>query len=234
MARRNACLELVPDPADPTRTRLVPCGRPGHVVRLQCPAGRRPAIGGPYCDEHGGAAKAEEDARSEWNFVAPASVGGEIAVDRAGRRILCSVHAYVVVRQAPDSQGGVWLAFLGLGSFTEPISNPRRRPNNNGGKHRRGSRCSDGTHSFSTREAAEAQAREAWRERLDHDVSAIRSARGGTLAWGIPVEPASEPIVIVLEQGDSRSGWDVAATLPRRTREGSSAISGVRPSGEIA
>jgi hypothetical protein len=213
------------------------CGQPGHVVRLPCSAGRPDAVGGPYCDEHGGEGRARQEASRDWNYLAPESVGSAAAVSLAGSLCLQTPNAYVVVRRTPDSQGGTWLAWLGLGSLLEPVENPLSAPHRRGGrKHLRAGqvRATTGTRSFPTREAALARATDVWRRRLAETVALITRERGGTLEWGVPVAPLAEPVVIVLEQGDSRSAWDLAVTLPRRCEPGIAWASGLRPSGEAA
>jgi len=212
------------------------CGLPGAEVRLQCPAGRPDAVGGPYCDEHGGHALALAEAEREWNYLAPASVGRAEAVRDAGSTALRTPEAYIVLRQTPESQGGTWLAWLGLGSMMRPVPSGAA-PNRRGGRaHKRAGekRARTGTRAFSSRAAAEAAAVVAWRRNARNTVEVIRDHRGGTLDWGVPVEPLEAPIVLVLEQGDSRSGWDVAVELKRRTRDGLCMLSGLRPSGEVA
>src|SRR5690606_1305472 len=188
----------------------------------------RPDAVAAFCDEHGGEARARALAERDWNYVAPESVDD---VEDAGCMGLQTPHAYVVVRQVPPAQGGVWLAWLGLGSFRTSVAHPggERRPR--GG--RRQGKCQDRPPtSFPTRNEALEAARAQWQRGLTARVEEIRRARGGTLAWGTPVEPLEEPIVILLEQGDSRSAWEVATALPRRTRLGIAAVSGLRPSGE--
>lgn len=231
----SRCVECI-DPETGAR-----CGRPGASVRLACPAGRPDAEGGPYCPEHGGEPRARSEAEREWIYVAPESVGDAAAVALAGQMCLRTQHAYVVIRHVPEEQGGKWLAWRGLGSRMVPI---RRyaygawaQPNKRGGrKHKRAGQttATTGTMSFPSRREAEESAVAIWRAHTRGDVDRIRSARGETLDWGLPVEPMQHPIMIVLEQGDSRSAWDIAVTLERVTRPGLCAISGLRPSGEVA
>jgi hypothetical protein len=156
-------------------------------------------------------------------------VGGAKAVENAGCLLLGTPEAYVVVRHTSEATGGTWLAWLGLGSRLTPVINPAAVP-----KLRRSGkpRPQTGTKSFHSREAALEEATAVWARNVERRVAEIREARGGTLEWGAPIEPLPEPIVIVLEQGDSRSAWDVAAELPRRTRPGLGALTGLRPSGE--
>lgn len=112
------CCDLVADPphADAERVdvgmgeALYRCGaEPAHAVELPTPAGRRNALGGPYCDAHGGHERADREARAEWVYAAPASVGDEDAVLAAGSRGLRTPHCYVVLRQENDAVGpAVW------------------------------------------------------------------------------------------------------------------------------
>ncbi len=225
------CVELI------ARDPVARCGLAGESVSLACPAGRPDATGGPYCPEHGGGVRAEREARADWNFLAPASVGHRGQVLAAGCEGLLTPDRYIVVRQLIEPAGGVWLAWLGLGSAMLEVSNPESAPNRRRGgvRHRRAKdRGLMGTRSFRTREDALRVARDAWARQLAAHVERIRVARGGTLDWGVPVEPAEEPIVIVLEQGEARSAWDLAVVLPRMSRDGLSLVSGLRPSGEVA
>lgn len=227
------CQHYEPDAAG----ELVQCPREGIQVRLRCPAGRPDAVSA-YCAEHGGEARARAEAERDWMHAAPESVGGPAQVEDAGCQQLQTPDAYVVVRQTPAAQGGRWLAWLGLGSMMIPIENPAPVVKlKNGRPHVRAGRSYSGRNgalAFPSREAALAQALLRWRAGVETRVEAIRRLRGGTLAWGTPVEPLDEPIVIVLEQGDSRSAWDMAVTLPRRSRVGAAELSGLRPSGECA
>lgn len=211
------------------RGELVQCPREGIQVRLRCPVGRPDAVAA-YCDEHGGESRARIHASSSWDYVAPESVGDHDDVENAGCMGLQSPHAYVVVRQVAQEQGGKWLAWLGLGSLLTPVANPNGQRRNRGG--RMGKYADRPATSFPTRSEALEAATIAWRCGLQARVEAIRRARGGSLDWGTPVEPLSEPIIIVLEQGDSRSAWDVAQHLSRRSRDGGGIFSGLRPSGE--
>lgn len=45
-----------------------------------------------------------------------------------------------------------------------------------------------------------------WRANIDRVVAQIRDARGGTLDWGMPVQPRSEPVIIESLPGES--SWD--------------------------
>lgn len=193
------------------------CGCPGVGVSLPCPAGRPDADGGPYCEEHGGEGRARREAEADSNFLAPASVGDAMAVLHAGTMMLDSRDAYVMVRE----ERGYWLAFLGVGSFFTGVPNPSTRVTWARGEHppkgvphrKRGesseawrTRCATvGGYRFLTREDAEAEGRRAWRAQVDRHVAEIRASRGGTLAWGVPVEPRSEPIIV---DATGRNSWD--------------------------
>lgn len=234
MSAQHSCVEMAQVIGSRGLT-FVRCGSAADAVRLPCPAGRPDAIGGPYCAEHGGIERAEREARASWDFVAPATVGSSADVHRAGTEVLRTPERYIVVRQLSEAQGGAWVAALGLGSLMSPVENPAAVPSRRGGaRHRRSGGRPSGTQGFRELEDALAAARALWAQRLAARVEAIRVARGGTLEWGLPVEPAAEPIVIVLEQGDQRSGWDVALSLPRQAPPGFAVLSGLRPSGEIA
>jgi|GEM_PF-4157850 len=204
------------------------CPRTAVEVRLPCPAGR-PDATACYCEEHGGLARAEREAHADWNYAAPESVGDAGAVLDAGCDCLRTTEAYVVLRQTTQETGGNWLAWLGLGTALTQVPNPEPRM-------RRGRPRTDGRgqYSFSARVYAEQAAREMWAEGVTRRVAEIRAARGGTLDWGVAVEPLDAPIVILLEQGDERSAWDVAKELTPRSRAGQAMLSGLRPSGECA
>jgi len=212
------------------------CGRPATQVSLPCPCGRPDAVGGPYCDEHGGEARARAEAETDWNYQAPASVGSATAVHDAGHMHLDTRDAYLVVRPETGKEGGPssdrWLAWLGIGSFLlgvrAPGTVPHRRRREHMADYR--ARCAlDGSYAFRSRHDALTEATRVWRERLAAHVHEIRLARGGTLDWGVPVQPLTDPIII---DATDRNAWDVATALPRRCGPGVSLISGLRPSGE--
>lgn len=220
------------------RGELIQCAQEGQQVRLPCPAGR-PDATSSYCDAHGGLDRARAEAERDWMYVAPESVGGPREVENAGCQQLQTPHAYIVLKQSPAAQGGTWLAWLGLGSLMQQVENPtpRVRPGKEGLARKRGGRRYSGRNgalAFPTRQAALQQAQVVWRSGLEARVAEIRHERGGTLDWGTPIEPLDSPIVIVLEQGDPRGAWDIAVQLPRRSREGSASLTGLRPSGECA
>lgn len=206
------------------------CPEPGDIVRLECPAGRPDATGGPYCDAHGGEARARQEAGRDWNYLAPESVGGVEAVLRAGTMALDSRHAYIVVR--PNVDGG-WFSWVGLGSIQEAVPRPDYagcgRPKCR--SCREGKGCGrGGQHKHASGAAAAAAASRTWRALVGARVAEIQAARGDTLLWGSPVEPLTEPVLVCLEAG--QNAWDKAITLPRVGRRGLGVMTGVRPSGE--
>lgn len=154
-----------------------PCVRHGERVVLPTPAGRPPAVGGPYCDMHGGAARAREEAERDSNYSAPAEVGDAGAVASAGCLALCSVHACVVVRP----EHGRWLAWLGIGGLLQGVENPHAKLRHRGGAGRSKQRRCSGRYAFPTCEAAIEIAVHVWRETLHARVEEIGRARGGTL-----------------------------------------------------
>lgn len=219
------------------------CPEDGIGVRLPTPSSRPDAVGGPYCATHGGESRARREAEREWNYLAPAEVGDADAVDAAGHAHLDSTHAYIVLREVPppanQPTGSTrWLAWLGIGSHLTSVpsgelSAKQRRRVRDGrppGPPKRGRKS---VCSFSTREAAEEAARRLWQERLDSHVARIRAMRGGTLAWGVPVGPRMEPIIIAV--GPGGDPWEAVARAAQGTETppGLWAMSGLRPSGEV-
>ena len=199
------CTELSEDPRAGWTVaigELYRCPATGASVVLPTPAGRPSAHGGPYCIEHGGEARARTAAENDWNHLAPESVGGEAAVQRAGCLALDSADVYVVVRPERDH----WLAWLGIGSHMIVVrhggmtARDRRRVERG---HRPSMRPSC---SYPSQEAATEGALVAWRARVAEDVAEITAARGGTLAWGLPIEPRDQPRIIVL--AEHGSAWD--------------------------
>jgi hypothetical protein len=75
-----------------------------------------------------------------------------------------------------------WLAQLGVGSHVRAVG------------------------AFATRAEAVEAGLAAWRSGLEREMAAISKARGGTLEWGMPVEPRAEPIVVEPRPGES--AWD--------------------------
>jgi hypothetical protein len=178
------------------------CLRHAECVVLPTPEGRPPAVGGPYCDAHGGLARSHAEAERDWNYAAPATVGDAAAVDEAGHMALCSIHACVVVRP----EHGRWLAWLGIGGLLQGVANPHASVRHRGGVGRSRQRRSSGRYAFPTREAALEVVVDVWRETLRARVAEIRAARGGAITWGMPVEPRTHPIIYVL--GEHGSAWD--------------------------
>lgn len=213
-------------------TAYEPCGAPAVLVRLRCPAGR-PDVTEAYCDAHGGEDRARATAERDWLYVAPASVGDSVAVLDAGSLGLRTIEAYIVISRNGD---GVWLAWRGLGGALDPVSSGwlRRRHGVTTRVTERPDEIGWRPHyGFAARDVAEDRARVEWAAGVAARVEQITAARGGTLTWGIPVEPMPEPIVIDLAPGEN--AWDVASARPRITRLGAHTwLRGLRPSGEIA
>lgn len=204
------------------------CPAPGESVTLQCPVGRPAAVGGPFCQAHGGATRAQAEAERDWNWLAPENVGDVVAVQQAGTLSLQSVNAYVVLR----TEQGRWLAWLGLGSMLDQVS--RRDYAGCGRKTCRncghGKFCGRSRNAFADRETALRDATTAWRSRLTARIEEIHVARGGTLAWGLEVTPLADPVVIDLKEGES--AWDVAQLRERVGSPGIGMLSGLRGTGE--
>lgn len=235
------------------------CGLPATPVRLTCPAGRPDASGGPYCDLHGGADAARGEAEADWNYLAPESVGGVAAVLRVGSLCLDTRDAYLVLRheglrpeglrpEGPDAAScDSWLAFLGLGPNMvivpvpgscstwgmhepEPEGVPHRRRGEKMSAWRR--RCATvGRCRFDTKVGALLAGRAAWLLRVQGREAEIRAARGGTLEWGVSVEPLDEPVVV--EVGTGQNAWDAASELQRRSPLAYVLSRWRRPSGEV-
>ena len=208
------------------------CGRAGEGVELVTPAGRPNARGGPYCAAHGGVALAFSNAVLDWNHAAPASVGDAAAVQRAGTMALCTEHAYVVIRSMPDH---VWLAFLGVGTHLTEVENPHAtlQRYRSGRVRLSGSRLRPkGACAFPSRVEALSAGVMAWRQCIEARVAEIRVARGGTLTWGLAVEPLVEPIIV--EAGPGECASEIATRARRVGRTGVAVFSGNRPTGEFA
>lgn len=126
---------------------------------------------------------------------------------------LQTTEAYVVVRQLPESQGGKWVAFLGLGKAQIPVVNPAAKPRMRGGRAANNERRETrGRRSFDTRGDAVDYAISAW---LRHVRALGASAREALLA----------PHLVIIEQDDHRSGWDVVT-------QGKPVV-GLKPTGEV-
>lgn len=203
-------------PTTPTIHLELAAGRCGHLLddaawstcRASCArvvgvpvAGRRP-VQRAYCDEHGGEERARAEVGRAWSMVAPASVGGDDAVLDAGNLSLCSEHVYLVLRE----ERGRWLAFRGIGSHVQPV--PAGPPRQRGAK-----RKSKASYTFASRDEAFAAGLAAWRAGIEATVATITAARGGTLAWGAPVEPRSEPIILEPLPGQSAYAADAVREL---------------------
>lgn len=210
----------------------VQCGAPGVAVTLRCPAGRPDASGGPFCELHGGAERAQRFAAGDWNYAAPESVGDAEAVLEAGAACLRTEHAYVVLVDMGRREDGPWpwRAFLGLGTHQIPVLNPspRVRVRANGEPRNDGR----GRNTFQSLADARAAAVREWQRVLTARIDEITHMRGGTLEWGVPVEPLPQPVVIEIPADETRSAWDLAEIVGRRGREGLAAFSGLRPTGE--
>lgn len=225
-----------------------PLIRHGRPFRCDAPAPRltvdlrhldRGEITACYCERHGGEKRVLDEIGSDWMVAAPPSVGSGERVLEAGARCLTTREAYVVIRpeKKASADGYVWLAWLGVGGTLEQIENPNppvkldkvgkplTRP-------RGVKRVPRGTKSFPSREEALVAAVAAWRRNLDAVLASITSQRGGTLAWGAPIEPLPEPVVLEVPIGSN--GWDAAVAAPRRGPVGMALISGLRPTGETA
>lgn len=187
--------------------RAVLCGAP--AVELACDPGvpGRHEESRCYCLAHGGEAQALAELAADWMLQAPPAVGGAEAVLEAGTAALGSEHAYVVVRE----HCGRWLALLGIGGHTTPVR--RADPNPEAArKHevarKAGRRRPGGGSSWATADEAEAAGVDAWRTGVEARVAEITRLRGGTLAWGVPVTPRPEPIVLRPAPGQSAYACD--------------------------
>lgn len=132
--------------------------------------------GAGYCDEHGGeqlaAEKAERIRASCWHTLAPPELSAH-QVNIAGAWHLWTRHVYLVLRPTAE-QAERWKVGLGIWADYED------RPG-----------------SWATQLQAESAGIRYWRLGLDAEVERIRKGRGGTLDWGDPVEPRSEPLVLI-------------------------------------
>lgn len=130
-----------------------------------------------YCSEHGGETRSRNEVLGSWTLYAPEAAGDDAAVLIAGALALGAEHQCIVV-YAPFAGG--WTASLGVGLHYKPIET-----------------------TWPTEEAAVQGATRVWRAELGWAVGKIREARGGTLGWGVPVEPRAEPYILRLEDGQS-------------------------------
>lgn len=210
--RQGVCRELIDVDALAAGRDGAHCDRPSVLVTCSPGAGRRLASA-CYCDDHGGPERSRRQVLAHWSVVAPDSVGDDEDVQDAGCLALDSRHVFLVIRP----QDGRWIAARGIGGLTEPLRRPdadpertRRSKPPGGGRTRRG-----GGGSWETREAALEDGIALWRAGVEDRVAEIVAARGGSLAWGVPVEPRTEPIVLWPEKGQSA----YAADRVRRLRE---------------
>lgn len=158
----------------------------------------------PLCAAHGGVEEQCARYTGDWMLAAPASV---VDVLDAGCMALQSPDAIVQIRP----ERGRWLAWRGIGGMMIQVRNPAHRPKTRsdgsprtrGGKH--GQRPAGGC-AFATQADALDSALAAWRTGVAARVAEVAAARGGTLAWGMPIEPASSPRVILLREGEN--AWD--------------------------
>lgn len=186
------------------------------AVILETPAGRPPVVAGPYCPKHGGGERARRQAEGDWNYLAPASVGDARAVVAAGCMHLGTRDAYVVVRP----HGRIWRAWLGLGDAQIGVMRPGCQ-----GYER-------GRFAHGTKNAAIEAGLAEWRKYVDDHVDRIREARGGTLAWGDPIEPLDAPVVLIL--GETGDAVAKARRVPKTAPDTPKArLAGVRASGEV-
>lgn len=203
------------------------CGARAPRVFVEGLPHDRPRLRACYCEAHGGTERALSDLRSDWFVLAPARVGGVEEVMAAGVEGLTSVNAYVVVRLLQ----GKWLAWVGIGSMLHAVSNPHAKPayTKNGYVKKRKGRIR-GLYAFESREAALEQGVQSWTALLDAKLRGVQNRRGGTLEWGVPIEPLGEPIVIEPQEGES--AWDIVSRRGRESRPGLGIFTGLRPSGE--
>lgn len=185
------------------------CDRPGLATEIGplVPGRRVEPIA--YCEEHGGRERADRQAGHDWMRQCPLPLAATPADDEgrvldAGTMALRSEHAYVMLRPLGD---GRWLAWLGIGSHMWPVYPPgaaarreaiMRAYRGRRANAKRRAREEGAKATFETAAEAERVARAAWRSGLAERVRAIRRARGGTLAWGMPVEPRGEPVILGL------------------------------------
>jgi len=188
----------LPDHVDAFTARSTPmrCGRSGgQVVCSNLPHGR--SASACYCLEHGGTDRAMRELASDWMVAAPDSVGDAESVQQAGSEGLDSRDSIVLLR--PEHSR--WLAWIGAGSLMEQVANPdpALRLSLSGRPRRRAAgKRPRGLYAFYTLDAARAAALAYWKMWHEAHVASIRVRRGGTLAWGVPVELVSSPRVVVL------------------------------------
>lgn len=209
------------------------------------PGGDREAVVACRCAEHGGAAAALEEIRSDWHVLAPLTVRDVLG---AGSMALSSPERIVrIMREADEVIADRWHVHISEHSFrslssagydwppgptmTFPsleeaeaaarrikemhgpsVEEIRHQPAGVRGRPRPWIvQLGLGSYAIhvaacATREEAIERGVEAWRKNLARRVEEIRTARGGTLEWGIPLDPLKEPVVIESMPGES--SWD--------------------------
>lgn len=137
-------------------------------VELAAPFGRG-VVRRSYCLKHGGLRWAQEEAERAWVMVAPESVGDAMHVQYAGSLLLCSEHKVISVRWF----GVRVVVFLGTGTHLMPV----------------------GSFPLLEYPAALAAGRGALHNERERRIAEIRTLRGGTLDWGLPVVPRETLLV---------------------------------------
>jgi len=204
------CIE--PVGSDEVLCRLETCGEHASGVKLMSAASgtpladleRPPVVAGPYCEAHGGKARAQSEAVEDWYHAAPDSVGDADAVLDAGTRVPCSEHRIIVLR-GPDDRGR-WQAWRGLGTHARTIyprgveAERREILLRYNGRRKNARRRAQAAHSALFDDADEAlrRALEVLRGECEAEVERIRKLRGGTLSWGMPVSVERSPAIKIL------------------------------------
>ncbi len=144
------------------------CHAPSQPVVQIAPFGRG-LVQRSYCPEHGGEERARAEVARAWAMVAPESVGDAQRVQWAGMLLLGSEHKVISVRWF----GVRVVVFLGTGSHLMPV----------------------GSFGLLEYPAALAAGRGALHNERARRIEEIRTLRGGTLDWGLPVIPLERPLV---------------------------------------
>lgn len=144
------------------------CEEEGAPVEVQAPYNRG-GVRRFFCAAHGGAERAEAEARRAWAFLAPGSVGDAARVQHAGSQMLCSEHKVISIRWF----GVRVVVFLGTGSHLMPV----------------------GSFGLLEYPAALAAGRGALHNERERRIEEIKTLRGGTLDWGLPVVPRDRLLV---------------------------------------
>ena len=185
--------------ADELTENLTRLGR-GHVSRS-------------YCADHGGVERARRELGEDDLLQAPRVVGDRDAVMIAGSLGFVGGDRQIALLE----ENGVWLAFCGHGGVLKPVDNPAGYERSRDGnirtrvRKRDGKRVPRGGKSFPTRDDALAAALAAWRRGITRRVAEIIYARGGTLAWGRPLDDLREPTICDVEKGEWETSWFAAA-----------------------